>query len=52
MRVQFNSKEDAIGFAEKNGWEYYLDEGTPIKPKVKSYGFNFSWNKRHRVSTK
>ncbi|KAG9488249.1 NADH dehydrogenase [ubiquinone] iron-sulfur protein 4, mitochondrial [Eleutherodactylus coqui] len=52
MVLSFTSKEDAIDFAEKNGWSYELDERRIPKPKSKSYGANFSWNRRTRVSTK
>ncbi|XP_075040089.1 NADH dehydrogenase [ubiquinone] iron-sulfur protein 4, mitochondrial [Mixophyes fleayi] len=52
MVLSFSSQEDAIAFAEKNGWSYELDEKRIAKPKSKSYGANFSWNKRTRVSTK
>lgn len=52
MNVQFSTKEEAITFCEKNGWPYYVDEPALPAPKHKSYGANFSWNKRTRVSTK
>ncbi|NP_001087349.1 NADH:ubiquinone oxidoreductase subunit S4 S homeolog [Xenopus laevis] len=52
MVLSFSSKEDAISFAEKNGWSYEVDEKRIPKLKSKSYGANFSWNKRTRVSTK
>ncbi|XP_006865802.1 PREDICTED: NADH dehydrogenase [ubiquinone] iron-sulfur protein 4, mitochondrial [Chrysochloris asiatica] len=52
MVLTFSAKEDAVAFAEKNGWSYYIDERKVPKPKSKSYGANFSWNKRTRVSTK
>lgn len=50
--LTFSTKEDAIAFAEKNGWSYDVEERKVPKPKSKSYGANFSWNKRTRVSTK
>ncbi|XP_072038462.1 NADH dehydrogenase [ubiquinone] iron-sulfur protein 4, mitochondrial-like [Amphiura filiformis] len=51
--VTFDSKEDAIRFAEKNGWWFEVDERQePNKQKPKSYGANFSWSKKTRVSTK
>ncbi|XP_033101261.1 NADH dehydrogenase [ubiquinone] iron-sulfur protein 4, mitochondrial-like [Anneissia japonica] len=51
--ISFDSKEQAISFAEKNGWWYEVDEPVPKKPvKPKSYGANFSWGKRTRTSTK
>uniref|UniRef100_A0A6P8PY71 NADH dehydrogenase [ubiquinone] iron-sulfur protein 4, mitochondrial n=1 Tax=Geotrypetes seraphini TaxID=260995 RepID=A0A6P8PY71_GEOSA len=52
MVLNFSCKEDAIAFAEKNGWAYEVEEKRIPKPKVKSYGANFSWSKRTRVSTK
>ncbi|XP_003470234.1 NADH dehydrogenase [ubiquinone] iron-sulfur protein 4, mitochondrial [Cavia porcellus] len=52
MVLTFSTKEDAVAFAEKNGWSYDVEERKVPKPKSKSYGANFSWNKRTRVSTK
>uniref|UniRef100_G8IFA6 NADH dehydrogenase [ubiquinone] iron-sulfur protein 4, mitochondrial n=2 Tax=Sus scrofa TaxID=9823 RepID=G8IFA6_PIG len=50
--LTFSTKEDAVAFAEKNGWSFDVEERKVPKPKSKSYGANFSWNKRTRVSTK
>ncbi|XP_060028795.1 NADH dehydrogenase [ubiquinone] iron-sulfur protein 4, mitochondrial-like [Erinaceus europaeus] len=52
MVLTFRTKEDAIVFAEKNGWSCDAEERKVPKPKSKSYDANFSWNKRIRVSTK
>ncbi|CAL8345659.1 unnamed protein product [Lota lota] len=52
MVLNFSSKEDAIAFAEKNGWSYDVTEKRSAKPRVKSYGANFSWDKRTRRSAK
>ncbi|XP_061586061.1 NADH dehydrogenase [ubiquinone] iron-sulfur protein 4, mitochondrial [Cololabis saira] len=52
MLLAFTSKEDAVAFAEKNGWSYDITEKRSAKPRVKSYGANFSWNKRTRRSGK
>jgi len=52
MQVKFSSKEDAIDFCERNGWEWFVQEPQVPNPKKKSYGANFSWNKRTRVDTK
>ncbi|KAL3288686.1 hypothetical protein HHI36_003119 [Cryptolaemus montrouzieri] len=53
MKVQFQSKNDAISFCEKNGWQWFIQESKLEKSvKPKSYGINFSWNKRTRTSTK
>ncbi|XP_060927197.1 NADH dehydrogenase [ubiquinone] iron-sulfur protein 4, mitochondrial [Limanda limanda] len=52
MTLSFSSKEDAVAFAEKNGWSYDITERRSAKPRVKSYGANFSWDKRTRRSAK
>uniref|UniRef100_A0A3B3RF16 NADH dehydrogenase [ubiquinone] iron-sulfur protein 4, mitochondrial n=1 Tax=Paramormyrops kingsleyae TaxID=1676925 RepID=A0A3B3RF16_9TELE len=52
MVLTFSTKEDAVAFAEKNGWSYEVMDKRSPTPKSKSYGANFSWNKRTRVSTK
>ncbi|KAF4524979.1 hypothetical protein B566_EDAN011907 [Ephemera danica] len=52
MKLQFRDKEEAIEFCEKNGWQWYVQERNTKTPKARSYGQNFSWNKRTRVSTK
>ncbi|KAJ8263056.1 hypothetical protein COCON_G00155130 [Conger conger] len=52
MVLTFTTKEDAIAFAEKNGWSYDVQEKRTSKPRVKSYGANFSWDKRTRRSAK
>ncbi|KAK1792405.1 hypothetical protein P4O66_012355 [Electrophorus voltai] len=52
LTLTFSTKEDAIAFAEKNGWSYDITEKRMPKPRVKSYGANFSWDKRTRRSAK
>ncbi|XP_077378382.1 NADH dehydrogenase [ubiquinone] iron-sulfur protein 4, mitochondrial [Festucalex cinctus] len=52
MVLSFSSKEDAIAFAEKNGWSYDVTDKRSPKPRSKSYGANFSWDKRSRRSAK
>uniref|UniRef100_A0A3P9AMW7 NADH dehydrogenase [ubiquinone] iron-sulfur protein 4, mitochondrial n=1 Tax=Esox lucius TaxID=8010 RepID=A0A3P9AMW7_ESOLU len=52
VNLTFSSKEDAIDFAEKNGWSYDITEKMEKKPRAKSYGANFSWDKRTRRSAK
>ena len=34
------------------GWDYHVEERKETKFKPKSYGANFSWDKKTRVSTK
>ncbi|XP_057657065.1 NADH dehydrogenase [ubiquinone] iron-sulfur protein 4, mitochondrial-like [Diorhabda carinulata] len=53
MEVDFSSKEEAIEYCEKNGWQWFIQKSSLEKKfKPKSYGINFAWNKRTRVSTK
>lgn len=52
MGLKFASKESAISFCEKVGWDYEVEEFAEPEIKPKNYGENFAWNKRTRVSTK
>jgi len=52
MVIDFASKEEAVAFVEKNGWDYWVEDPKERAPKAKSYALNFSWNKRTRKSTK
>ncbi|VDM59285.1 unnamed protein product [Angiostrongylus costaricensis] len=52
MNMKFASKEDAIAFCEKNRWPYEIEKEHVREIIPKSYGTNFSWNKRTRISTK
>ncbi|CDQ93946.1 unnamed protein product, partial [Oncorhynchus mykiss] len=52
VNLTFTSKDDAVAFAEKNGWSYDITEKMEKKPRAKSYGANFSWDKRTRRSAK
>merc|ERR1712203_1327740 len=51
MIVDFATKEEAVAFVEKNGWDYWVEDPKERAPKVKSYALNFSWNRRTRKST-
>ncbi|XP_078044252.1 NADH:ubiquinone oxidoreductase subunit 18 [Augochlora pura] len=52
LKVQFRSDKEAIAHCEKMGWDYYVQKKNVNNPKPRSYGTNFAWNKRTRVSTK
>ncbi|TKR93661.1 hypothetical protein L596_008074 [Steinernema carpocapsae] len=52
MNLDFASAEEAIAFCEKNRWQYEVEQPKQRQIKQKSYGANFSWNKRTRVGTK
>ena len=40
-QLDFNSKEDAIRFAEKQGYEYFVQEPNERKFILKAYANNF-----------
>ena len=52
MSLEFNSKDDAMVYCERMGYNYSIEDAQEIKKKIKSYGANFSWNKKTRRSTK
>ena len=41
VRMTFRSKDEAIGYAERNGFKYHLVPATPIKLKLQAYSDNF-----------
>ncbi|XP_014212523.1 NADH dehydrogenase [ubiquinone] iron-sulfur protein 4, mitochondrial [Copidosoma floridanum] len=51
-RVNFPTQEDAIRHCENMGWNYFVQQPNENNPKPRTYGANFSWDKRTRVSTK
>ncbi len=45
MRLEFDSKEEAIAYAERNGIAYTLSEPKPRKPIRRSYADNFKFGR-------
>jgi NADH dehydrogenase (ubiquinone) Fe-S protein 4 len=43
-RIFFNTKEDAINFAEKQGYEYFIQEPQSRKSTPKAYANNFLYS--------
>ena len=41
VRINFDSREDAIAYAERNGLTYHLVPATPVKLKLQAYADNF-----------
>ncbi|TFL01327.1 NADH-ubiquinone oxidoreductase 21kDa subunit [Pterulicium gracile] len=41
LRMSFRSKEDAIHFAEKQGWDYYVQQPTVKRIPNKNYSENY-----------
>ncbi|XP_013379438.1 NADH dehydrogenase [ubiquinone] iron-sulfur protein 4, mitochondrial [Lingula anatina] len=50
--LEFSSQEDAVRHAERMGYKYHVEAPTQKVLRKKSYGANFAWNKKTRVSTK
>ncbi|CAH8657215.1 unnamed protein product [Heterobilharzia americana] len=50
--VEFETAEAAEEFCRRQGWPCYIERPNILKMNVKSYGSNFSWNKRTRVGSK
>ncbi|CAH8872529.1 unnamed protein product [Trichobilharzia szidati] len=50
--VEFETAEAAEEFCQRQGWPCYVERPNVPKLNVKSYGSNFSWNKRTRVGSK
>ncbi|GAA5934958.1 hypothetical protein JCM10213_007908 [Rhodosporidiobolus nylandii] len=42
--LKFNSKEDAMHFCEKQGWEFYVQEPNKQKFVPKSYAHNYNYS--------
>jgi hypothetical protein len=41
IKLRFNSKEEAIAYADRNGIAYRVEEPTPVARKILSYSDNF-----------
>ncbi|KAM7536706.1 hypothetical protein Aperf_G00000086166 [Anoplocephala perfoliata] len=50
--MDFPNVESAIAYCKDQGWNYYIEEPKKTIVKPKSYGANFSWDKRTRRSCK
>lgn len=46
LRLEFDSKEEAISYAEREGIAYQLEEPMPRAMKPKSYAENFSFTRK------
>jgi ETC complex I subunit conserved region len=45
VKLKFDTKEEAIAYAERNGVPYRVEEPKPVARKVISYSDNFSPNR-------
>ena len=46
IKVFFNTKEQAIEWAQKNNYQYFIEEPKVKKIKPKSYSSNFDMNRK------
>ena len=46
IRLSFDSKEEAVAYAERNGIAYHLMEPTPRQTVRKSYADNFRFGRK------
>ncbi|ORZ03124.1 ETC complex I subunit conserved region-domain-containing protein [Syncephalastrum racemosum] len=44
LAIKFNTKDDAVHFAEKQGWNYYVQEPKPVKFVKKMYADNYKYS--------
>ncbi|KAI8096945.1 ETC complex I subunit conserved region-domain-containing protein [Halteromyces radiatus] len=54
LQIKFTSKEAAIQFAEKQGWNYYVQEPKPVQFVKKAYADNYKYSpgKLRMIKTK
>ena len=46
LKMRFETKEQAIAYAESHGIAYRVDNPRKPKPKRKSYSDNFRWGRQ------
>lgn len=46
LRLQFDSKEEAVAYCERHQLAYEVFEATPLKRRTMSYADNFSFKRR------
>jgi len=45
LRLRFDTKEEAVAYAEKHGFMYVVDEPRAPRPKPKAYADNFRYKR-------
>jgi hypothetical protein len=45
VRLQFDTREEAISFAEARGIAYVIEEPKPARPQPKAYADNFRYDR-------
>lgn len=46
LRLNFETKEEAVVYAERNGIAYQVFEPKPLQRRIMSYSDNFAFNRR------
>src|ERR1043165_2856585 len=46
LRLQFDTREDAVRYAEAHGIAFELVDAKPVKRIIKAYADNFAFNRR------
>lgn len=46
VKLSFDTKEEAIVYAEKHGIAYQIDEPKPIQRRIMAYSDNFKFNRK------
>jgi hypothetical protein len=46
VRIEFDSKDEAIAFARKHGFAFTVQEPHERKPQPKAYADNFAFDRR------
>ncbi len=45
LRLRFETKEEAVAYAERNGIAYRVDEPKPVAHRTMAYSDNFKFNR-------
>jgi len=45
LRLTFDSREEAMAYAERNGIAYRVEDTKPVRLQLKSYSDNFRWGR-------
>jgi NADH dehydrogenase (ubiquinone) Fe-S protein 4 len=46
LKIKFSTKEDAVRFAERQGYEYWIEDPRPERIVPKVYADNFKYSSR------
>jgi len=46
VRLRFDTKDEAVAYAEKHGLDYQVTEPKPHKPHLRAYADNFKYGRK------